>query len=85
MGAAGAAKIIHRREIAAADNPVAAEQKKVDEYTDLFANPYMAAERGLIDDVILPSQTRPRLCRALALLRTKRVSNPPKKHGSIPL
>ena len=85
MGAAGAAKIIHRREIAAADDPVAAEQKKVDEYTDLFANPYMAAERGLIDDVILPSQTRPRLCRALALLRTKRVSNPPKKHGSIPL
>ncbi|MDE0585394.1 MAG: acyl-CoA carboxylase subunit beta [Planctomycetota bacterium] len=85
MGAAGAAKIIHRREIAAADDPVAAEQKKVDEYTDLFANPYMAAERGLIDDVIIPSQTRPRLCRALALLRTKRVSNPPKKHGSIPL
>ena len=85
MGAAGAAKIIHRREIAAADDPVAAEQSKVDEYTDLFANPYMAAERGLIDDVIIPSQTRPRLCRALALLRTKRVSNPPKKHGSIPL
>ena len=85
MGAAGAAKIIHRREIAAADDPEAVEQSKVDEYTDLFANPYMAAERGLIDDVIIPSQTRPRLCRALALLRTKRVSNPPKKHGSIPL
>jgi propionyl-CoA carboxylase beta chain len=85
MGAAGAAKIIHRRDIAEADDSAAAEAKKVEEYTDLFANPYLAAERGLIDDVILPSETRPRLCRALALLRTKRVSNPPKKHGSIPL
>ncbi|MBC8370554.1 MAG: acyl-CoA carboxylase subunit beta [Planctomycetes bacterium] len=85
MGAAGAAKIIHRREIKAADDPAATEQQKVDEYTELFANPYMAAQRGLIDDVIMPSETRPRLCRALALLRTKRVSNPPKKHGSIPL
>ncbi|MFT7516417.1 MAG: propionyl-CoA carboxylase beta chain [Myxococcota bacterium] len=85
MGAAGAAKIIHRREIAAADDPAATEATKVEEYTELFANPYMAAQRGLIDDVIMPSETRPRLCRALALLRTKRVSNPPKKHGSIPL
>jgi propionyl-CoA carboxylase beta chain len=85
MGATGAAKIIHRREIAASDDPQQTEADKVEEYTDLFANPYMAAERGLIDDVITPSETRPRLCRALALLRTKRVSNPPKKHGSIPL
>jgi propionyl-CoA carboxylase beta chain len=85
MGATGAAKIIHRREIAASDDPQQTEADKVAEYTDLFANPYMAAERGLIDDVITPSETRPRLCRALALLRTKRVSNPPKKHGSIPL
>jgi acetyl-CoA carboxylase carboxyltransferase component len=51
----------------------------------MFANPYLAAERGLVDDVILPTETRPRLIRALELLATKRQSNPPRKHGSIPL
>ncbi|MHC4824438.1 MAG: acyl-CoA carboxylase subunit beta [Planctomycetota bacterium] len=85
MGAEGAAKIIHRREIAAADDPVAKEAEKIEEYRDMFANPYLAAERGLIDDVIIPSRTRPRLIRALQMLATKRESNPPKKHGSIPL
>jgi len=85
MGAEGAAKIIHRREIAGADDSAAMEQQKVDEYREMFANPYLAAERGLIDDVIIPSRTRPRLIRALELLATKRESNPPKKHGSIPL
>ncbi|MFK5954910.1 MAG: acyl-CoA carboxylase subunit beta [Planctomycetota bacterium] len=85
MGAEGAAKIIHRREIAAADDPVKRESELVEEYRDMFANPYLAAERGLIDDVIIPSRTRPRLIRALQMLATKRESNPPKKHGSIPL
>jgi propionyl-CoA carboxylase beta chain len=85
MGAEGAAKIIHRREIAAASDPAAMEAQKIEEYREMFANPYLAAERGLIDDVIIPSRTRPRLIRALELLATKRESNPPKKHGSIPL
>ncbi len=85
MGAEGAAKIIHRREIAAADDSAAKEAEKVEEYRQMFANPYLAAERGLIDDIIQPSHTRPRLIRALQLLATKRQSNPPKKHGSIPL
>ena len=85
MGAEGAAKIIHRREIAAADDPAQREVELVEEYRDMFANPYLAAERGLIDDVIIPSRTRPRLIRALQMLATKRTSNPPKKHGSIPL
>ncbi|MDA0666715.1 MAG: acyl-CoA carboxylase subunit beta [Planctomycetota bacterium] len=85
MGAEGAAKIIHRREIAAADDPIKREAELVEEYRDMFANPYLAAERGLIDDVIIPSRTRPRLIRALQMLASKRVSNPPKKHGSIPL
>ena len=85
MGAEGATKIIHRREIAAADDPAKRETELVEEYRDMFANPYLAAERGLIDDVIIPSRTRPRLIRALQMLATKRESNPPKKHGSIPL
>lgn len=85
MGAAGAAKIIHRREIADAKNSEKVEAEKVAEYTELFANPYLAAERGLIDDVIRPSETRSKLCKALSFLLTKRESNPPKKHGSIPL
>jgi len=85
MGAAGAAKIIFRREIAGADEPAAKEAEKVAEYQDLFGNPWVAAERGLIDDILKPSETRPRLIRALELLATKRERNPPKKHGSIPL
>ncbi len=85
MGAEGAAKIIHRRAIAAADDPAAEEAARIEEYKEMFANPYLAAERGLIDDIILPSETRPRLIRALDLLANKRQANPPKKHGSIPL
>lgn len=85
MGAEGAAKIIHRRAIAAAEDPAAEEAERIAEYKEMFANPYLAAERGLIDDIILPSETRPRLIRALDLLANKRQSNPPKKHGSIPL
>ena len=85
MGAQGAAKVIFRRDIQNADDPVAAEAAKVKEYEDRFANPFEAAERGFIDDIIKPSETRRQLIRALSLLATKRTSMPVKKHGSIPL
>jgi propionyl-CoA carboxylase beta chain len=85
MGAEGAAKVIFRREIQAADDPVAAEASRIKEYEDRFSNPFDAAERGFLDDIIQPSETRRQLIRALDLLATKRVSLPAKKHGSIPL
>ena len=85
MGAEGAANIIHRRDINAADDPVAKRQEKIREYDDLFANPYVAASRGYIDAVIVPSQTRPRLIAALEAMSTKRELRPPKKHGNIPV
>ncbi len=85
MGAEGAAKVIFRREIAAAADPVAKEKELIADYREKFANPYQAAERGLLDDVILPADTRPSLIRALDLLATKREQNPARKHGSIPL
>ena len=84
-GAKGAVEIIFRKEIAASDDPAAAEAERIEEYRERFANPYIAAERGYIDDVIEPRRTRPRLISALALLETKRDKNPPKKHGNIPL
>ena len=85
MGAKGAVEIIFRREIAASDDPAATEQARIDEYREKFADPYTAAAHGYVDDVIEPRATRLRLCRALDVLRTKRDSNPPKKHGNIPL
>jgi acetyl-CoA carboxylase carboxyltransferase component len=85
MGAAGAANIIHRKEIKEAQDPEAKRQEKIDEYNDLFSNPYIAASRGYIDAVILPSETRPRLIDALEALCTKRETRPPKKHGNIPM
>jgi propionyl-CoA carboxylase beta chain len=85
MGAEGAAKIIFRREIGGAKDPAAKEKELIADYREKFANPYQAAEHGLIDDVIRPADTRPRLIRALELLGTKRETNPAKKHGSIPL
>ena len=85
MGASGAARIIHRREIEAADDPAAEEQRRTKEYERTFSNPYMAAERGYVDDVIEPRATRPTLIRALDLLRTKVEARPPRKHGNIPL
>ncbi|MDP6129623.1 MAG: carboxyl transferase domain-containing protein, partial [Planctomycetota bacterium] len=81
----GAAKIIFRKEIMAAKDSAAKEAEKIAEYEERFANPIVAAERGYVDDVIKPSETRARLIRAMELLRTKRDVNPPKKHGSIPL
>lgn len=85
MGAAGAANIIHRREIEAADDPEAMRQKKIREYEDLFSNPYCAAARGYVDAVIEPANTRPRLIDALEILCAKREVRPPKKHGNIPM
>ncbi|HDS00554.1 MAG TPA: acyl-CoA carboxylase subunit beta [candidate division Zixibacteria bacterium] len=85
MGPKGAVEIIFKKEIAASDNPEAATDKKVEEFREKFANPYIAAERGYLDDVIEPRTTRPRLIRAFDMLSTKRDQNPPKKHGNIPL
>ncbi|MEA5460507.1 acyl-CoA carboxylase subunit beta [Arcicella sp. LKC2W] len=85
MGAKGAAEIIFKREIAEAENPQEKLQEKVDEYTDKFANPYRAAHRGYIDEVIKPSETRQKLIRAFKMLETKVANLPRKKHGNIPL
>ncbi|MCB0495734.1 MAG: acyl-CoA carboxylase subunit beta [Cyclobacteriaceae bacterium] len=85
MGAKGAAEIIFRKEIAAADNKEAKLQEKVDEYSERFANPYSAAERGYVDEVILPEQTRQKLITAFKMCETKVDSIPKKKHGNIPL
>jgi propionyl-CoA carboxylase beta chain len=85
MGPDGAVNIIFRKEIAAAEDPEARREELVEEYRDTFANPYVAAARGYIDDVIQPAETRPRLIEALQMLQNKRDANPPKKHGNIPL
>ena len=90
MGAEGAAKIIFRREIAAAGAPgspeaLAEEARLVQQYKDRFYHPYIAAAKGYLDDVIEPRETRKRLIRALEFCHTKRDQNPPKKHGNIPL
>lgn len=85
MGAKGASEIIFRKEIADADDPQAKLAEKVDEYTRKFANPYRAAFRGYIDEVIYPDQTRSKLISAFALLETKVDHLPKKKHGNIPL
>jgi len=85
MGAEGAANIIHRRDISEAADPEAKLQEKVQEYCDLFYNPYIAASRGLVDEVIMPSETRPKIITALDFLSSKRETRPPKKHGNIPV
>ncbi len=85
MGAEGAVNVISRDAIAAAADPDAERARLVEAYRADFANPYIAAARGYVDDVIRPSETRPRLIRALALLADKRDTNPRKKHGNIPL
>jgi len=85
MGAPGAVNIIHRRTIAAAENPDEVRARLTTEYEDTLANPYIAAERGYLDAVIRPSETRVAVTRALESLRTKRDTLPPKKHGNIPL
>ncbi len=85
MGAQGAVNVIHRREIAAAEDPDARRTELIAEYEEKFNNPYVAAELGLVDEVIEPRATRAKLIRALAMLRNKREELPPKKHGNIPL
>jgi len=85
MGAEGAANIIFRKEIANADDPIATRNEKIQEYRDKFANPYVAAARGYIDDVIEPDSTRPRIISALEMLASKRENRPAKKHGNIPV
>jgi propionyl-CoA carboxylase beta chain len=83
MGAEGAVGVLYRKEIAERNEEY--RQEKVAEFEEKFANPFIAAEKGFIDEVIEPSQTRPKLIRALSLLQNKRDTNPPKKHGNIPL
>ena len=85
MGPDAAVNIIHRRRLAEADDPDALKAELIEEYKENFANPYAAAERGFIDDVIDPAETRPKLIRALDMLQNKRDTLPPKKHGNIPL
>jgi propionyl-CoA carboxylase beta chain len=85
MGAEGAVGILYRRELNDAQDKDAARKSRILELEDKFANPYVAAERGFVDEVIEPAQTRPKLIRALSLLDNKRDTNPPRKHGNIPL
>ncbi|MDX6693649.1 MAG: propionyl-CoA carboxylase beta chain [Blastocatellia bacterium] len=85
MGAEGAVNILYRREISEAQNQDEVRRARISEFEEKFANPYVAAERGFIDEVIEPAVTRPKLIRALSLLENKRDTNPPKKHGNIPL
>jgi propionyl-CoA carboxylase beta chain len=85
MGAEGAVNIIRREQIQAASDPAAERKRLIDDYREKFSNPYRAAELGYIDEVIDPADTRPKLIQALRMLKNKRDSNPPKKHGNIPL
>ncbi|HZC32892.1 MAG TPA: acyl-CoA carboxylase subunit beta [Candidatus Bathyarchaeia archaeon] len=85
MGAEGAVNVIYRDEIESAAQPAEERARLVEQYQERFANPYIAAARGYVDDVIMPSDTRPRLIAALDILADKRDTNPPKKHGNIPL
>ena len=85
MGPKGAVEIIFKKDIADALDAEAEIQKKTDDYREKFANPFVAAARGYVDDVIEPKSTRPRLIRAFEMLDTKKDSNPPRKHGNIPL
>lgn len=85
MGPQGAANIIFAREIQGSSNPEAVREQKIEEYREKFANPYVAASRGMVDDVIDPRDTRIKLIQALEMLRNKKESRPAKKHGNIPL
>ncbi|HUG41335.1 MAG TPA: carboxyl transferase domain-containing protein, partial [Longimicrobiales bacterium] len=85
MGSGGAVNIIHRREIKDSDDPEATRAKLIEQYEKKFSNPYRAAERGYVDDVIEPATTRVRLIQSLRMLLTKREQVPARKHGNIPL
>ena len=85
MGADGAVNILFKREIEQAENPEQRRQELIEEYTAKFANPYIAASRGYVDEIIEPRNTRIKLINALEMLKNKRDTNPPKKHGNMPL
>jgi propionyl-CoA carboxylase beta chain len=85
MGAEGAVNILYKREIDGSADPASARATRIDEYRRAFANPFIAAERGFVDEIIMPHDTRRRLVAALSSLQSKRDRNPPKKHGNIPL
>jgi propionyl-CoA carboxylase beta chain len=88
MGPEGAVDIVYKRELDAAGSPEQRQelrQKKIEEFRDRFASPYVAADRGYVDAIIQPRETRKKLIQALAMLENKRDKNPPKKHGNIPL
>jgi propionyl-CoA carboxylase beta chain len=85
MGAEGAVGVLYRRELSEADDKETTRRTRISEFEEKFANPYVAAQRGFIDEVIEPAHTRPKLIRALMLIQNKRDHNPPKKHGNIPL
>ena len=85
MGAEGAVNIVYRRELHAAADKTAVRREKTEEFRERFANPFVAAERGYVDDVIEPHETRPKVIRALEMLADKVDQTPRKKHGNIPL
>jgi propionyl-CoA carboxylase beta chain len=85
MGPEGAVNIIYRRDLEKSPTPEERRGKLIDDYKARFANPYTAAERGYVDDVIVPHETRPKLITALHTLQTKRQAGPKRKHGNIPL
>jgi propionyl-CoA carboxylase beta chain len=85
MGPDGAVKILYRKQLKEAKDPKALEKKLIDEYTQKFANPFVTASKGYIDAVIRPSESRPRIIESLEIIENKRDSNPPRKHGNIPL
>jgi propionyl-CoA carboxylase beta chain len=85
MGAQGAVNLLYRAELGAAADPEGLRAELISDYEDTLANPYLAAERGFVDAVISPHETRSEIVRSLRLLRNKRETLPPKKHGNIPL
>jgi acetyl-CoA carboxylase carboxyltransferase component len=85
MGPQGAVEIVYRRELQQAADPITRRSELVAEYTEKYANPYIAAERGFVDDVIDPAETRVKLVEGLRLLRSKQEDSPRRKHGNIPL
>jgi acetyl-CoA carboxylase carboxyltransferase component len=85
MGAEGAVNIIHRREIGSAEDAETKRSELIEDYSSKFSNPFIAAERGYVDDVIEPQETRRKLVQSLEMLRSKRETIPQRKHGNIPL
>jgi propionyl-CoA carboxylase beta chain len=85
MGAEGAANILHSKQIQEAENPEAERDKLIQEYRDKYLNPYVAANAGFCDEIILPSETRMKIINALSAIKDKQLQNPPRKHGNPPV